>query len=165
MRRWLIVAVLVVVGLGVVGCDAENAARRTKEGAGAAAPWVPEPFNMIAIAVATIAAATEAVLASRRKRAAATAEEKLAAEASARNAALDGIHALSTLIDKMATSEDPKIKELTEKWLAELKKAKKSALAGHLADGLAIFDAIRKSPQWANLVNATKARTDIGVTG
>ena len=153
MRRamWFVALVLCVcLPMLSTGCTEEQEATVNKgaEGAGnmatTAAPFLPPPFNLIALAVAGLAEGVTAGVAYRRKKRAVTAEGKASQESEMKDSLTGAVQAFGDMLDALREDkEHPEYKEKIEETLALIDSYKRQA-DGVTTEAFAIFDAARK---------------------
>lgn len=144
MRKvlWLVLLALVLV----VGCteeqdvQVERLAGPIGGGARTAAPFLPPPFNLIALAVAGVAQGISAKVAYNRKKRAVTAEEREFQEREMKNKLDVGIQVFGDMIDTLREGEN---KPEVEKFLKLIDSYKRSADA-NVTRAFGWYDTARK---------------------
>lgn len=149
MRKMLWVALVLCLCLPMIGggCteEQEDQVVTVSEGAGnmakTAAPFLPPPFNLIALAVAGVAEGATAWIAYRRKKRAVTAEAKAAHAEQMKLRLNEGAQVFGDMIDTLR--EDPDHKAKVEAVLELVDSYKRTANA-YTKQAFGWFDAARE---------------------
>ena len=140
MKKLLMLVMLLGVVL-LIGCNPEEVAEQTADGAAIARPWLPSPFKEIAMAVQGVALLVAGAIAKRKSTRATTAELQKKAEARAKESLADSIRTMGDLIDALRSDSESKVE--TEKFLERFREAR-NGLESWKKSSLNLFNSVRK---------------------